>query len=309
MRGTSTFAWRRCRKCFVRQATSTSCLANGETGPLSPNTTTNADTRRHLGFKKEQSPAARGFDKVFSFLAGSGNHYNYEPQFDNPRYHLPWRNQLWMEGSEYVDRKNDIPDDFYSTTYTTEKLLRYLRERTDEQKAQPFFAYLAYLAPHWPLQAPEEVVKKYKGFYNDGPRKLAERRVRRLIELGLVPRDVVPAPMEDYADPRPWDTLTAEDQALSARKMEAYAAMVDMIDQGVGQVVDYLESTGELDNTFICFISDNGAEGVMMEALATMGELQLLTGRLDNSQANAKTVRQRRFDGRHHRSVLRQQPG
>ncbi|KAI0021065.1 alkaline phosphatase-like protein [Xylariomycetidae sp. FL0641] len=226
----------------------------------------------HLGFKKEHAPYARGFEQVFSFLAGSGNHFNYEPQFDDPRYKFPWRNQLWMENDRYVDRKTEIPADFYSTTYATKRMMDFLKGRTEAQKQQPFFAYLAYLAPHWPLQAPKERWEQYKGWYKDGPSALSERRVKRLIELGLVPADVVPAKPEGWDIGKEWEDLTDQEREESARKMEVYAAMVEMIDEGVGEVVDYLESTGELDNTFVLFMSDNGAEGLMMEALAAMGD-------------------------------------
>ncbi|TPX19121.1 uncharacterized protein E0L32_011194 [Thyridium curvatum] len=226
----------------------------------------------HLGMKQEHSPSARGFDKVFSFLAGSGNHYNWEPQFDSDKYkfQLPGKNKLWMDGDRYMDRKTEIPENFYSTSYTTERMLGFLKGRTEEEKKQPFFGYLCYLAPHWPLQAPKETRDKYLGKYADGPSKLSERRIKKLIELGLVPADVVPAKPEGTLEAE-WDELSDEERALSARKMETYAAMVELIDEGVGQVVDYLESTGELDNTFVCFISDNGAEGVNMEALPVMG--------------------------------------
>lgn len=244
---------------------------------------------RHLGMKPEHTPFARGFHKVFSFLAGSGNHYNYEPQLEDPRFKLPWRGQLWMENDRYIDRKTDIPKDFYSTSYTTEKMLEFLKGRTDAEKEQPFFGYLAYLAPHWPLQAPREVSDQYAGMYNDGPTKLSERRVKRLIELGLVPADVVPAKPEGHIG-KEWEDLSDQERAESARKMEVYAAMVEMIDRGIGQVVDYLESTGELDNTFICFISDNGAEGLMMEALTLMGSestmADIIEAYYDNSLAN-----------------------
>ncbi|KAI0483332.1 arylsulfatase [Xylariaceae sp. FL0804] len=227
----------------------------------------------HLGLKKEHAPASRGFEQVFAFLSGSGNHFNYEPQFDDPKYTFPFRNKLWMENDRYIDRRTEVPDDYYSTTYATQRMLDFLKNRTEEQKRQPFLGYLAYLAPHWPLQAPKERRERYRGWYDDGPAQLAERRVRRLVELGLVPADVVPARPEGMLDlDRPWEELSEGERASSARKMEVYAAMVEMIDEGVGQVVDYLASTGELDDTFVLFMSDNGAEGVMLEALHAMGD-------------------------------------
>ncbi|KAF6800366.1 arylsulfatase [Colletotrichum sojae] len=154
----------------------------------------------HLGMKKEHSPHARGFEKVFAFLKG----------------------------------------------------------RTEKDKEKPFFAYLSYLAPHWPLQAPKENWQKYTGQYDDGPD----------IEI---PEDVVPAQPEGWNIDTKWEDLTDQERAESARKMEVYSGMVDAMDEGIGQVIDHLESTGELDNTFVLFMSDNGAEGVMLEALPVMG--------------------------------------
>lgn len=245
---------------------------------------------RHLGMKKQHSPAARGFHKVFSFLAGSGNHFNYEPQFEDPRYKFPWRNQLWMEGDRYIDRKTEMPDDFYSTTYTTERMLGFLKDRSEEDKQKPFFAYLSYLAPHWPLQAPKEKWEKYTGTYKDGPEKLGERRVQRLKELGLVPPNVVPAKPEGWGIEKKWEELSDLERAESIRKMEVYAGMVDAMDDGIGQVIDYLESTDELDNTFVLFMSDNGAEGVMLEALPVMGNettmADIIHAYYDNSLEN-----------------------
>lgn len=221
--------------------------------------------------KLEHAPAARGFDKVFSYLAGSGNHFNYEPQFQDLKYNLPWRNRLWVDGDRFMDREKEVPKDFYSTTYTTDRLLGFLKDRTDEEKEKPFFAYLSYLAPHWPLQAPKEKWQKYTGVYDDGPEKLGERRVQRLKDLGLVPPDVTPAKPEGWGIEKKWEDLPEQERKESVRKMEVYAGMVDAMDEGIGRVLDHLEATGELDNTFVLFMSDNGAEGVMLEALPVMG--------------------------------------
>ena len=150
-------------------------------------------------------------------------------------------------------------------------MMEFLKGRSEEERRKPFLAYLAYPAPHWPLQAPDETVAKCKGCYDDGPSKLSERRVQKLIELGLVPKDVVPAKPEGHIGPE-WDQLSDRERAESSRKMEVYAVMVEEIDKGVGEVIEYLRETGELDNTFVTFISDNGAEGLMMEALQTMGD-------------------------------------
>ncbi|KAM6521547.1 hypothetical protein FSOLCH5_006301 [Fusarium solani] len=226
----------------------------------------------HLGTSKETAPCSRGFDKSYVFLSGCCNHFNYEPQLDDPShgFFTPMNaGKFWMQDDKFLDRKNPehIPSDFYSTTSFSDKLIDYLKQRDDTE--QPFFAYLPFTAPHWPLQAPREVIDKYKGRYDDGPAALRTRRLAKLVELGLIPEGVEPAPMTLEA----WDKMPPSEQAESARKMEVYAAMVDLIDSNIGRVVDYLESVNELDNTFILFMSDNGAEGAMLEAIPMMGSV------------------------------------
>jgi arylsulfatase len=117
----------------------------------------------HLGLTPDVSPSARGFKKSFAFLPGCGNHFNYEPQFDvDQDTMLLTSDGFWMEDGKPVDRKKDLPDEFYSTNFFTDKLIDMLADRTEEEKDQPFFSYLAYTAPHWPMQAPQEVIQKYR---------------------------------------------------------------------------------------------------------------------------------------------------
>jgi arylsulfatase A-like enzyme len=118
---------------------------------------------RHLGLTKEFAPCSRGFKKNFTFLPGAGNHHGWEPQLDatEPIIHALSTDGHWMEGDKFLDRQNDLPDNFYSTNSFTDKMLEMLKGRTDEEKRQPFFGYLAYTAPHWPLQAPKSVIQKY----------------------------------------------------------------------------------------------------------------------------------------------------
>jgi arylsulfatase A-like enzyme len=153
--------------------------------------------------------------------------------------------------------------------------LSFLEHRTDAEKEQPFFSYLAFTAPHWPLQAPPEVVRKYCGWYDDGP--LALRRLKSFIKLSLVSEDVEPASLHTMGT-KSWEEFGQEERQKSARAIEIFAAMVDLIDVNVGRVYSYLESTGELDNTLIVFMSDNGVEGHLLEAIpvlagATLGDV------------------------------------
>ncbi|WVQ99095.1 hypothetical protein IAU59_006227 [Kwoniella sp. CBS 9459] len=238
----------------------------------------------HLGLPKHAQPAARGFQKVFALLPGAGNHYLYEPFLEDGTPALKFIPPIYAEGDQQISHK-EIPQPFYSSTYFTDRMVGFLQER-DESK--PFFAYLPYTAPHWPLQAPDEEIAKYKGRYDAGPEALRLERLEKLKKLGLISEDIKPHPMMNPYDTRPWNELTTEERALSARKMEVYAAMVTVMDKEIGKVIDLLEAKGELDNTFVFFSSDNGAEGGLLEALPVMGDKlkEVISKFFDNSLEN-----------------------
>jgi arylsulfatase len=147
---------------------------------------------------------------------------------------------------------------FYSTETFTDELLGYLKERKEstELSEKPFFAYYAFTAPHWPLQAKKEYRDKYKGMYDDGPLALRDRRLKQLAKLGLIDPSASAHPLINPQRLPEWDAMTEQEKALSSRAMETYAAMVELIDEHVGRVIDQLEEDGELDNTFVLFMSD-----------------------------------------------------
>ncbi|WP_043311169.1 arylsulfatase [Pseudomonas sp. ML96] len=235
----------------------------------------------HLGLRPELAPHARGFERSFSLLPGAANHYGFEPPYDeNTPGVLKSTPALYIEDDQFVDQ---LPEGFYSSDAFGDKLIQYLKER---DQSRPFFAYLPFSAPHWPLQAPQEVVAKYQGRYDAGPEALRQERLQRLKQLGLVAEDVQAHPV--IALTQEWDKLTPEKRAISARTMEVYAAMVERMDWNIGRVVDYLRQQGQLDNTFVLFISDNGAEGALLEAFPKFGpNLQsFLDAHYDNSLDN-----------------------
>ncbi|PYI18059.1 putative arylsulfatase [Aspergillus violaceofuscus CBS 115571] len=227
----------------------------------------------HLGLTQDVAPCSRGFSKVFATLPGAGNHFNHEPQLydttEKPRVIFRDKEGLWMRDDKFINGATDLPEDFYSSNTFTDNLLSILGNRTEMQREQPFFSYLAFTAPHWPLQAPQDTIRKYKGWYDDGPLALRSRRLKSLIKNGLVPEGVDPAPIITLGT-TPWDELTDEERRMSSRTMEIYAAMVDVMDENIGRVRQYLESTGEWDDTFLIFMSDNGAEGQLLEAIPVM---------------------------------------
>lgn len=214
----------------------------------------------HLGDTRETSPWARGFKRSFALLPAGASHYG-----GGVFSRFATVETVYMEDDAFVPA---LPADFYSSDYFTDKLLGFFAERADRER--PFFAYLPFQAPHWPLQAPDPSIAKYRGRYDAGPDVLREERLKRLKALGLCLPDVVPHPV--VADgAKEWNDMSADERRVSARTMEVYAAMVDRMDWNVGRVVRYLESTGELDNTFVVFLSDNGAEGTIVEAMPLSG--------------------------------------
>ena len=202
----------------------------------------------HLGYEDDQSPRARGFEKSFALLQGGGHHFDDKPMTVD--HDTSW----YRENGERVD----LPDNFFSSEFYTDKIINYIESGKEDGK--PFFAYLAYTAPHWPLQAPSEYIDKYKGKYDAGYQDLTEKRLNALKELGLTNKTTqAPAPV--YPESENWDNLSDEQKKFDAREMEIYAAMVDNMDYHIGRVLSYLEETGERDNTIIIFMSDNGAAG------------------------------------------------
>lgn len=126
---------------------------------------------------------------------------------------------MFTEDDQFVT----VGEDFYSSDAYADTLLRYLRERPQDGEDRPFFAYLPFQAPHWPLHAPRETVAAYNGRYDAGPDALREERLAALVRLGLCPSDVEPHPV--VADGAPeWADMTDEERAISARNMEVYAA-------------------------------------------------------------------------------------
>lgn len=198
----------------------------------------------HLGSTVEHGPRARGFKRSFVSLDGAAHLGGWDWRGPQPAN--------YRDGEDIVQ----VGDDFYTTRFYTERMIEYIEQ--DRAADKPFFAYLAYTAPHWPLQAPKESIARFKGRYDAGYEALYASRFARMKELGLVAADT--APIDDARFRPRWSELSDEDKQFEARRMEIYAAMVSDLDRYVGEFVAYLERSGELDNTFIMFMSDNGAE-------------------------------------------------
>ena len=188
------------------------------------------------------NPRDHGFDRYFGFLSGCINFFT----------GVDWqtgKNLMRLDHAEFT-----APDDFYSTDAFTDYAIEFLDE---SPRNKPFFLYLAHNAPHFPLHAPPEDIKKYEGRYRVGWDVVRQQRHDRLQELGIIDDTW----RLSQRDPKvePWSEMTSTQMKFLEPMMAVYAAMVDRLDQNVGRLVAYLDSNDLLDNTLILFFSDNGA--------------------------------------------------
>jgi len=202
----------------------------------------------HLGMHPDRSPRNRGFEQSFAMLYGAGSHFSDMAGGDAHRHPV-----LYRENGLLID---ELSDDFYSTTFYTDRIIEQIDSNVDD--GRPFFAYLAYTAPHWPLQAPDSIIDKYRGAYDRGYDSVRQGRFAAQQKLGLFDSSIQAPQRPGYV--KPWVDLSDQERTYHARNMEIYAAMVDYMDTGIGRVIDYLNKRDQLDNTIIVFISDNGAE-------------------------------------------------
>lgn len=189
-------------------------------------------------------PTEHGFQRTFGHLSGMVNSLTGRGTYD-PR---PFR----LDGRPW-----EVPDTgFYTTDAMTDFALRFLREDAAPDAGRPFFLYLAYNAPHYPLHAKQPDVEKYLGRYSIGWDEVRRQRHRRMIELGIISPDTPLSPRPPEV--RAWTDLSADERREHELTMATYAAMIDCVDQNLGRVIAHLESTGQFDNTLFLFLSDNG---------------------------------------------------
>jgi arylsulfatase len=186
----------------------------------------------------QKQPTDFGFQRFFGHLSGACNYYKGDQSFR-------LNGQPWPVPSE----------GFYTTVANVDHALGFLNEA--RQAEQPWFLYLAFNAPHAPLQPLEADYKKYLGRYDVGWDAVRAARASKQKALGLFSQDVAMAPRPDHLPA--WDSLTPDMKKWEARRMAAYAALIDRVDQELGRLLADVEAKGELDNTLVLFFSDNGA--------------------------------------------------
>ncbi len=222
----------------------------------------------HLGDEPDQTPQGLGFQQNFTLLDAASSYYSDATRF-SPRQEEPVNTVKYDRNGQPVD---SLPDDFYSTHAFTDEMLTMIEEGQDSD--QPFFGYLAYNAPHDPLQIQDdELVNHYLDLYrNDNNyEELRERRIDRLVERGLLDTDVETRSPSQVPE---WNSLTPEQQHDLAYRLAIYAAIIHDLDEQIGRVIDHLKETGEYDNTLIVVSSDNGASPASRHGYAHTDEVQ-----------------------------------
>ena len=231
---------------------------DGYRGVLNRNSVTIAEVLRPAGYRTYMAgkwhvsrftgpngdratwPLGRGFEKFYGTIDGGGSYYDPTGL---------------CRGETLITPENDPeyrPESFYYTDAIADNAVRFLQQHQAESPDKPFFMYVAFTAAHWPMQAPEAAVARYKGRFDGGYAPLRAAGLERMKQSGLVPADAELSPIAED-----WDAVT--DKAWEARCKEVYAAMVEIMDQGVGRIVDQLKTSNQLDDTLVLFLQDNGA--------------------------------------------------
>lgn len=188
------------------------------------------------GSDKHNWPVQRGFDHYFGLISGASSYF--DPQmlaYDNDTIH-------------------STPPGFYLTNAISDTTVNFIDRHMQNTPDKPFFMYVAYTAPHWPIQALPDDIVRYRGKFDAGWDKLREEKLKRMTNLGLIKPE-----WDIHGDAQgipSWDEVTNREWEIA--RMEVYAAMVDCMDQGIGRIINKLEEEGEMDNTLIIFLSDNG---------------------------------------------------
>jgi len=208
----------------------------------------------HLGKSATTIPHAKGFERSFALMESGADNF-----VDMP-YSAMYEKVHYFEDDKAVTLPTE---NYFSTDHYTKKMIDYIGSNKEDDK--PFFAYVAYQAVHYPLQAPKKDIDKYKGMYDEGWHAIRKARLEKQKKLGITSKEAVlntnyDATSAPYWKIPAWDSLSEEEKRFSARSMEVYAGMADNMDQNIGKLFAYLKEIGEYENTLIIFLSDNGAD-------------------------------------------------
>ena len=196
----------------------------------------------HLGDPEKSWPQNRGFEHFYGVPRGGGIYF-YPFLIDREV----------MLNNEVVQ----VDSSFYSTDAFNDYSVQFIEEHHRKEENKPFFLYVAHIAPHFPLQAPEDDIAKYRGKFKEGFETYRQRRFELMLKQGILPENTQLSPSDERV--KHWDNLSEAEQDTMDKKMAVYAAQMDVMDQGIGRIIDKLKDIGEYENTVIMYLSDNGA--------------------------------------------------
>jgi arylsulfatase A-like enzyme len=281
----------------------------GYRGDLSRNAVTIAEVLKPAGYRTYMSgkwhvtsqlkpdgdnsnwPLQRGFDRFYGTIIGAGSFFD------------PW---TLTRGNVAITPDNDEeyqPDEYYYTDAISDYASRYVREHAESHAKEPFFMYVSYTAPHWPMHALEKDIAKYKDRYDAGYEAIREARFKKMQELGVI------ADWKLSPGVGRWKDVDEATRAWELRGMEVYAAMVDSMDQGIGRIIESLKATGQLNNTLILFLSDNGGCAEVFGRKAPKNPLPTDIVPMDKDELQTRMIPERSRDGRPVRTGPEAMPG
>jgi len=202
-----------------------------------------ADSPHVSNNQKYDWPLQRGFDRFYGILLGAANYYDPGTLCRDNHLVSPYKD------TGYSAKQGQ----YYFTDAVSDNSVKFIQER---DPSKPFFLYVAYTSAHWPMQAPEKEIQKYKGRYDKGYDAIRKERYARMQRLGLLKNGMSLSPPDEEVTPA-WEEET--NRPAMARRMETYAAMIDIMDQGIGRIMNELKKEGLYDNTVFIFLQDNGA--------------------------------------------------
>jgi arylsulfatase len=221
-----------------------------------------AGDEMNLGSAKDHWPLGRGFERYYGFLGAETNQWYPSLTYDN----------------HPVEQPKSPEEGYHFTEDITDRALGFIRDLKAVAPEKPFFLYYAPGACHAPHHAPKEWIERYRGWFDTGYEKAREQTLEREKKLGIVPEDTQLPPINPIGTPetrkgpagqpfpevdytKPWDTLSDGEKRLFSHMAEVYAGFMSHADYHIGRILDYLEDTGELENTLVIVVSDNGASG------------------------------------------------
>lgn len=243
---------------------------HGYRGKLQDNSVTIAEVLKEAGYNtymtgkwhvNDPVPTKQGFDEFYGFTHGYGAN--------------AWEPEMMVRLPEDRPQPDYEKGDFFSTDAYTDYAIKFIKQSQEESPEKPWFTFVSHQAPHFPLQAPDKYINKYKDKYKDGWDVLRQERLQRMKRIGIITEDTELSPRSSIPRPKiakqhdvpgslernpAWSKIPEKRQKDLARRMAVYAGMVDNMDHNIGRIVNHLKATGELDNTLIIFVSDNGAD-------------------------------------------------